>query len=198
MNDPSEPKPVAETPARRRPKRWILILGGFLIFLISCAFYFGPPIFLEAKSEGKRGAGVAYANQIGSAVTSYYYDNNTLPVPATTKATPGGTVFSTDSPEGLEVVNQLAGHNPRGVKYLIPKEAKEKKDGAVYDASGSRITGLYDPWGNPYMIALDTNYEEKITIPFKIPVFINGKRCSVYSAGQDGVFETKDDIKTWP
>ena len=198
MNDPSETQTGSPTAARKRPKKWILILGGFLIFLISCALYFGPPVLLEAKSVAKREVGVASANQIGTAVTSYYHDYNTLPVPPTTKGTPGGTRFSTDTPEGLEVVNLLAGDNPRKVKYLTFRDAKGRKDGAVYDAGGSRITALYDPWGNPYFIVVDTNYDEKLTVPFKIPVFINGKRCVVYSAGQDGVFETNDDIKTWP
>jgi type II secretory pathway pseudopilin PulG len=173
-------------PKKRRASRGILISGGVVIFLIASGLYFGPPILMEARAQAKHGAATAVANQIGQAATSYYYDNNKLPVPPGTTLSPGGRVFSTDTPEGLEVVNLLAGNNPGKIRYLVMREAKNNKDGVVWDPSGTRITGFYDPWGNPYMIALDTNYDEKITVPFKIPVFINGKRCSVYSAVRMG------------
>lgn len=199
MNHTIAESPGIEIPlaGKRSKSKWFISLFLFLIFLIFVGLYFGPAVFLEAKAQAKKEYAKANALQIGQAVTSYYYDHNALPVPSDTPPTPGGIVFSTDTPEGLEVVNLLAGSNPRKVKYMVFKEASGNKDGAVHDSSGSRITALYDPWGNPYKIAVDTGLDQKLVIPFKVPVFVNGKRCAVYSAGQDGVLETKDDVKTW-
>jgi hypothetical protein len=205
MNTPPE-LPASEppvVPARRKFRWWIPVVTIILFFVANYALTLIAVLINPPQTEWQYSATV-FARQIEQAVNSFYTDNQTMPAPENTAATKGGNLFKTDSPEGLEVVNILAGSgppkaNPRQIKYLIPRKANsEKKNGAIHDPGGSRITGLYDPWGNPYLIILDTNYEERVVVPLKAPVTLNGRHAAVYSAGPDGILETKDDIKTWP
>jgi hypothetical protein len=161
----------------------------------------GTPIYFKAFSAAKREAAIVFALQIEQSVNSYYTDNAVLPHPPRTGPTIGDTLFITDTPAGLAPINALAGHHsiisPRGVRYLNPKEARGKRDGATYDPSHSWITGLHDPWGNPYQVVLDTDHDGIIVVPLKTPVLLKGRRAAVYSAGPDGILETNDDIKSW-
>jgi type II secretion system protein G len=46
--------------------------------------------------------------------------------------------------------------NPRGTAYLSPKVANDQAGAGV-----SRVDGVYrDPWGSPYIITLDLNYDD--------------------------------------
>ena len=203
MNTPPE-LPASEppvVPARRKFRWWIPVVTIILFFVANYALTLIAVLINPPQTEWQYSATV-FARQIEQAVNSFYTDNQTMPAPENTAATKGGNLFKTDSPEGLEVVNILAGSgptelNPRQINYLTPREGKNMKGGAIYHSTRSRIEGLYDTWGNPFFIILDTNYEERIIVPLKTPVRLNGRRAAVYSAGPDGILETKDDIKTW-
>ncbi len=84
-----------------------------------------------------------------------------------------------------------------------------KRDGVVYDGSGDKITGLYDPWGGPYFIVLDNGsggdfeaYDEKLTVTpgngIKVTK-LNGRRVAVYSLGVKEVGDASNStlVKTW-
>jgi hypothetical protein len=82
------------------------------------------------------------------------------------------------------------------------REGKGNKNGLVYNTGGSTVKGLYDPWGGPYNVRLDLDYDEKLTVKPKAgtQVTLNGRRVAVWSDGQDGVDTTgksADDVKTW-
>lgn len=173
-----------------------------VIAIIAVLAGIGTPVFIKAQNNAKKEASIAFAQQVVSAVNSFYNDYSVMPVPQGGQAVEGGAKFSTDSGDGLKVVNILAGLedevNNRKVKYITPKEGKAKKNGAIYNKAATEITGLYDPFGNPYFIVLDTNYEERIKVqPGKVETTLNGRRAAVYSAGQDKKLGTPDDVKTW-
>ncbi len=183
--------------------------GGFtlvellvVIAIIAVLAGVGTPVYLKALNNARKEAANAFAQQLVQSVTSFYTDQQVMPAPAGVQSVEGGTKFVTNSPEGLKVINILAGLereiNTRQVKYIALKEAKKNKDGAVYNQASTEIVGLYDPWGSPYTIVLDTNYEEKIKVkPGKVETTLNGRRAAVYSPGQDKKFGTIDDVKTW-
>jgi len=203
MNDPSELPPNAGSPDRGRSNSppWVsIILKVALVLTVLLVIVgFAVPIYLKSGCVLRRDINLELARQIEQAVNSYYTDNQTMPVPAGITVTKGGNRFFTDTPEGVEIINLLAGLPPKSPRsiYLTPREGKNKKGGAIYDSTRTRIVGLYDSWGNPFVIIVDTNYEEKIMVPFKTPITLNGRRAAVYSAGCDRVLETSDDVKTW-
>jgi len=58
-------------------------------------------------------------------------------------------------PDGAN--NYFAAYNPRTISFTLPKIVK-----SVESAGWSSIDHVFrDPWGNPYIITLDLNYDEK-------------------------------------
>lgn len=112
--------------------------------------------------------------------------------------------YAKDSSEATE-------QNPRGIVYLDLKQAREGADkpkGAI-DSKGC----FFDPWGEPYKFAIDTNYdniigdsEGGVTLPYTdIPSggltttvvgWSFGKDKEVGKKG-DGKTKGADDVTTW-
>ena len=152
-----------------------------------------------------------FAVEIYGAVASFYADYDTLPINS-----PGvDWVGTTEAKSGLIAVLTSAGspdanlRNPRKINYLDGfKQAKK-------DASGKMVYGLdavtdslnpaiYDPWGQPFIVIMDTNFDSVIANPLKsggaLP--LRGKKGIVYSTGPpnaDGTRNTDESkfITSW-
>jgi len=88
--------------------------------------------------------------------------------------------------------------NPRRIAFFSGKQATPYGDGGWKKGihlNGDN-SGLYDPWGTPYRITMDSDYNSQVDDPLgtgAIPQSI-----LVYSAGPDRNFDTWDDnIRTW-
>lgn len=199
------PPPLSMTaapaiPMRRKTRWWIpvVIIAVVVLAIPAVLFAIGTPVYMRAMTNAKREAAITFARQVEQSVRFHQTDHSSLPVPSSSTPVPGDSHFTTDTPDGIDVINQLIGHNPRKVKYLAINEAKHKKGGATYDPGGIRVTAVFDFWGNPYVMILDTDYDGSVTVPLSTPITLTGKHCAVYSAGPDGILGTADDIKTWP
>lgn len=189
-------------PSHRRPSGFTLVELLVVIAIIAVLASAGFAAGNVAMNKAKKVTAQAAAQSIVSAVDSFYSENSALPVPSGNASAEGGSKYESNSVDGLKILNILTGLedevNTRKVRYLTIKEAKSKKGGIVYNTSGKEVTGLYDPWGNPYFIVLDTNYEERLKVkPGNVETTLNGRRCAVYSFGQDKKGGTTDDVKTW-
>ena len=190
-----------KTPIRHRASGFtlieLLVVIAIIAVLASVAFVAGN----KAVQNAKRAKAQAVAFSIISAVDSFQSENGSMPVPVGNSGKEGGSLFRTDSGDGVKVINILLGKedevNARKVAYLKTKEGKAKKDGLIYNSQNTEVTGLYDPFGNPYYVVLDTNYEEKIKVrPANTETTLN-RKAAVYSAGADKKLGTPDDVKTW-
>ncbi|RYD31681.1 MAG: type II secretion system protein [Verrucomicrobiaceae bacterium] len=176
----------------------LLVVIAIIAVLASAGFGVG----MKVQNTARKTVAESAARNIVHAVNSFYADYSAMPVPTGTASTQGGTKFETESGDGLKVLQILLGMeeeiNTRKVKYLDVPEAKGKKAGIVLSKSGKEVSGLFDPWGNPFSIILDTDYAERLEFkPSKSLVTLNGRRCAVFSAGQDKKLGTADDVKTW-
>ncbi len=73
---------------------------------------------------------------------------------------------------------------------------------SVYSAGGNNVSGLYDPWGGPFYVRLDLDYDERVTAQPSSggSSNLNGRRVAVWSNGADGVKgggKAADDVRTW-
>lgn len=191
-----------KTPIRHRASGFtlieLLVVIAIIAVLASVAFVAGG----NAIKSAKKAKAQAVAFSIVSAVDSFQAENGALPVPAGNSGKEGGSLFRTDSGDGVKILNILLGKedeiNTRKVGYLKAKDGKAKKDGLIYNSQGSEATGLYDPFGNPYYMVLDTNYEDRIRVqPGKTETLLNNRKVAVYTAGADKKLGTPDDVKTW-
>ena len=179
----------------------LLVVIAIIAVLAAAGFAGGT----AAMNRARKVTAQAAATSVATAIEQFYSDYSALPGTGDSDADnlstfPGGT--------GIDILKALTGkdttQNPRGVRYLSLQEAKgtaKPKGGATYDASGT-ITGLYDPWGRPYYIAIDYNYDDQLTVNPGITgtsTTLNGKKSAVYSKGVADDAEAKANtlVKTW-
>jgi hypothetical protein len=152
----------------------------------------------RALNSAKTVTTLATATALESAVNSFCTEYGELPDIANR--------VTTHSPQGVEFLNILFGfeensadpQNSRQIRFLSVREGKNRKNGLIYSQSGDSVEGLFDPWGNPYTVILDTDHDEHLR--FKIAskdVELKGRRVSVFSPGADQKEGTDDDIRTW-
>jgi hypothetical protein len=112
----------------------------------------------------------------------------------------------TDSAGAIELLIILLGkeevsdsmQNKRQIPFANFKvNRSKKKGGLIYRGgdNGGRPEGLYDSWGNPFFLRMDTDRDGRIEDPFKGSDI--QKSVIVYSYGKDGKAGGGDDIQTW-
>jgi hypothetical protein len=170
-----------------------LILGYFNTFFLSALVGYailggmrGRNLFLTTQTFHN-------AARIEAAVDSFFLDYGSFPVSGSVDTT---LDFLHDASKFDVLLGSPAGAtvSPSIPLYLSLKIAKGGKGGMVYDASGTKIKGIFDSWGNPYRIRMDFDLDGAITVNGTV---VHGKNVVVWSDGPDGAPGTPDDIGTW-
>jgi prepilin-type N-terminal cleavage/methylation domain-containing protein len=149
-----------------------------------------------AMKKARKLEGETAANAIRSAVEGFYSEYNRLP-------NISGNEVRTDSGEGVQLLRVLLAEekedNTRQVPLLSAKEGKSKKGGLIYGSGSSAgVEGMYDPFGNPFTVVLNTDYAEALTFSVGGKTYtLRGQNVAVYSAGGDKELGTSDDVKTF-
>jgi hypothetical protein len=116
------------------------------------------------------------------------------------------------------VVNADYAQNPKKTTYLNAKQLNSLAPDGVdlsIQSVNNRQGGIYrDPWGRPYIVVLDMDYDNRCRAPFddfvgatRQPRYIN-QPALVWSMGPDGQFDpnqaqndprgfNKDNIYSW-
>jgi prepilin-type N-terminal cleavage/methylation domain-containing protein len=174
----------------------LLVVIAIIAVLAAAGFSAGT----AAVNRAKKLKAQAAATAIELAINSFKNDYGYLPDPSGSASE--DEELTTDSKDLLEILlgtedesDDMA--NPKKIKYLSLKEGKNDKDGLIYSTDGSDVEALYDPWGNPYTIVLDYDYDEQVETPGATATTLNGRSAAVYSPGADETEGTADDVKTW-
>jgi hypothetical protein len=113
-----------------------------------------------------------------------------------------------DLDAGSAVLKVLLGENPQGLnpkaeRYLEPKIGKAGAGGLI--GAGDDYS-LVDPWGQPYHVILDLNYDGRVANPDtqNEDSAIAGEALAqlpmsvlVFSSGPDKRLYTRDDVVSW-
>ena len=179
----------------------LLVVIAIIAVLASAGFAAGNAAIQKAKKVTAQ----ATATAMETAVNNFFTEYGSMPSTGTSD-----TTVKTDSGEGLALCRVLLGLestsgtmlNTRKVKFLSVKEGKAKKNGLIYNTNGNDITGLYDPWGGPFHVILDLDYDEQVKPNVSgTTTTLNGRRVAVWSLGADGISgsggKPGDDVKTW-
>lgn len=181
----------------------LLIVIAIIAILAGLAF----PAVQGALDSGKKAQARNDLQQIVMAVKAYQLEYGKLPL--LSESASSGDVPTNNS----HLFNVLRGTgnegedkdmNPRKIAFIEPKVSKARKGGLGID------NGIfYDPWGTPYQIRMDHNYDNQIQN------FYTGNSAGwdtlnyaviAASAGPDAKFGTnssksstdaKDDIISW-
>ena len=118
-----------------------------------------------------------------------------------------GEECRTDGMPGSELLIILLGkeevgtsmQNKRQTAFVDFRESpSRKKGGLVYGsgATGARPEGLYDSWGNPFYLRIDSGSDGELEDPFN-PGNVVRESVIVYSYGADEAPGGGDDVKSW-
>lgn len=186
-------------PAARRASGFTLVELLVVIVIIAALAAASITGVMGALQKAKKMTALKTCTAIEAAVNNYFNEYNSMPKEGT-----GTPTLRTD--RDLAFLEVLLGlettMNTRAIRFLDVEKGKGKKDGMILSPNGRTVKGLYDPWGGPYNVILDLDYEEVLRPAPKAGgrTILNGRRVAVWSDGQDGVSgtgKTKDDVKTW-
>ncbi len=186
---------ISTSKSKGFPRRSRSAIAGIILGVLS----FGLIAFLkydeaQMRIRVSKLPALAVANALESAIDNFFTEYGTLP--------DTGDHVTTDNAKLLVI---LLGYedpsgkiqNHRNVKFLAVKEGKNRRRGMIYNSDG-KPEGLFDPWGSPYTVELDTDNDE--TLRFKLggkAIELKGRRAAAWSPGADRKPGTSDDVTTW-
>lgn len=183
---------------KRRAASKVIVFAAGGVLIGGCTLVISLFQIPTTKTGHHRDHSLGHATAIEAAIHNFNTEYGTLPVVAYPVRTAG--------PEGVKLLKILLGieldpgeiQNHRMIKFLSVKEAKNHKNGLRYDDRETSVSGLYDVWGNPFIVELDTKNEGRVRFEYRGRMIdLKGRMVAVYSPGKDGKPGTKDDVTTW-
>jgi prepilin-type N-terminal cleavage/methylation domain-containing protein len=145
----------------------LLVVIAIIAALLGLAF----PVFQGVLDRAKKVQAKNDVTQIVTAVNAFYTEYGKYPlVTADTIYGPGGT-SSADLFYSLRAValganapvNGVPAVNSRAIVFISPPDVKNPAN----PRSGIGSDGqFYDPWGTPYIVTIDGNYDNQISNPY--------------------------------
>lgn len=177
----------------------LLVVIAIIAVLAATGFTVGTGAINKARKLTAETA----ASSVATAIEQFYSEYSALPDPGTNTT---DQTFTTNGGDGVALLSILAGkgsgdQNTRGINFLSIKNAKNGRGGLEY--TGDDISALVDPWGQPYTIVLDYDYDNQLedieTVDGVDPVTLRGVRVAVWSAGVADLADAdaKTLAKTW-
>jgi prepilin-type N-terminal cleavage/methylation domain-containing protein len=151
----------------------LLVVIAIIAILIGLLF----PAFRAVQNQARQTQAKNDLTQIVNAVNAYYTDYGKYPL-VTADTIVSGTTASPNNnsdlfytlraqPFGANLANAM---NPRAIVFINPPYVKN-------DTAGQRRSGVsqnaptgdgryYDPWGTPYLVEIDGNYDNQVANPY--------------------------------
>lgn len=192
----------------RNPQGFTLVELLVVIVIIAVLATLGFSVGNGALQRARKVTAQSAAANVANAVEQFYSEYHLLPDPADGSTEDNNPPYTTDSGDGITLLEILSGfedeQNERKMRFLSVKESdKGNRGGIVYNDSGDEIVGLFDPWGEPYYIVLDYDYDGRLEFTpssaYSYDAKLNNKRVAVYSLGTDSPSDAKrkDLVTTW-
>src|SRR6266513_2951674 len=180
----------------------LLVVIAIIAILIGLLF----PAFRAVQNQAKQTQAKNDLTQIVNAVNAYYTDYGKYPL-ATDDSIITNNALLMNALRGLDALN-----NPRQIVFISPPYVKN-------DTAGSRRSGVspttaqyYDPWGQPYNVEIDGNYDNAVANPYtanagatpnlQIGVIawslgLDGQGATAAASGDKNTGVYADDVISW-
>lgn len=183
----------------------LLVVISIVAILAGLAF----PAFQSVQNSARKTQAKNDLVQIVTAANAFYTEYGRYPTTATsdTAATFGGSGTSNkilfDELRGLTATTL----NPRQIAFINPPDAKDRTNprNGINTSDGQ----WYDPWGKPYVVRLDADYDNQVANPYSADTGAGGANIRQgtigWSLGKDQAGGSggknsgpaKDDVISW-
>jgi prepilin-type N-terminal cleavage/methylation domain-containing protein len=132
------------------------------------------PAFETVLNSAKKTGAKNDLTQLVTAVTAFYTEYGKYPTTGTTDATATyGPAGSNTNEKLLDVLRNITTDpltvtlNPRQIVFISPPDVKDPAKPRSGIGTGTGTIGqYYDPWGTPYNIEIDWDYNNQIANPY--------------------------------
>jgi prepilin-type N-terminal cleavage/methylation domain-containing protein len=141
----------------------LLVVISIIAVLIGLLF----PVFQGVQNQARKAQARNDLVQIVTAIGAYYTEYGKYPLTPTAPAdtTYGGTSTNEQLFNELRSVTPL--QNPRRIVFLSPPDVKDVNNPRAGISSAPAPAGQYfDPWGKPYLVRIDTDYDNQVSNPY--------------------------------
>src|SRR5437667_6252344 len=144
----------------------LLVVIAIIAILIGLLF----PAFSAVQNQAKKTQAKNDLTQIVNAVNAYYTEYGKYPLVAADTIYGAGGTLNADLFYTLRAVDSGANAgdvaNPRKIVFISPPDAKDQTN----SRSGIKTSDgqWYDPWGTPYIIKIDGNYDNQLVNPYSL------------------------------
>jgi len=197
---------------RRRGQRAAFTLIELLVVIAIIAILIGLlfPAFRAVQNQAKQTQAKNDLTQIVNAVNAFYTDYGKYPL-VTADTTYGPAGITANNLLFNELRAQGATQNPRQIVFINPpyiKTPANPRSGIATQATtingiSVAVNDYVDPWGTPYNVAIDGDYDNKLTNPYTANAGPSPLTIGViaWSRGQDQAqgtdFKASDDVISW-
>jgi len=157
----------------RHTDAWTLMELFTVIAVIAILIGIAYPAFTSVMERARKTQAKNDLTQIVTAVNAYYTEYGKYPIVAADRVITG-----TSAPSNADLfyslraialganapVNGVPAVNPRQIVFIQPPVAKDQTSpkSGIQNSTGT----WYDPWGSPYNIAIDGNYDNSLANPY--------------------------------
>lgn len=182
-----------------------LLVAIAIIAILAGILY---PTSLAVMKQVKKARAENSASHLRNAISTYLVEYRKLPVSDSRLQEEDAEM--TSGPELMNILcaspreTEPGARNPRGIVFYEDRVARPMGEGRFHSGlrydSGDDIT-LYDPWGEPFRVVLDTDSNGRVSVPGWDSRNLGDQLVSgvlVWSAGPDGSDDAaSDNITSW-
>jgi prepilin-type N-terminal cleavage/methylation domain-containing protein len=135
--------------------------------LIAILVGIGVPAFTSIMEQARKTQAKNEEQQIVAAVNAYYTEYGKYPLVTADAIANNGDLFYSLRAVALganALVNGVPAVNPRSIVFIQPPVSKDQTTPRSGIQTSTSI--WYDPWGSPYNVEIDGNYDNQITNPY--------------------------------
>ena len=141
----------------------LLVVIAIIIILAGLLF----PAFRGVQNQAKRTQAKNDLTQIVTAVNAFYTEYGKYPVVVDdTPIADNSDLFYTLRAVASGTANAGNAANPRKIVFISPPDVKNPSQPKSGIGTTSSTGQYFDPWGTPYKIAIDGNYDNQIANPY--------------------------------
>lgn len=173
------------------------------LFLLSIILLMGSitwPVAIQALHHYRAGRAFSEMRLLLTAADFYHREYRLWPAPDETGRGDGRLGWGRGNDAVMRILraedgpgNEAHRANQRQIDFV----AMARETGALVMPVMSESGEVLDPWGRPYQMVFDTNYDEVVEIPESGYPAVAGEGVVMWSLGPDGKPETADDLCSW-